>query len=110
MSTIYNKIDICPVCGQEMLINYDYDTIFFYHPAWVKQTIDPPCCHTVSYNDMKAMNKLRLHSLTKENCNCKRHPRKMKKVITTMNKKFINALDKTEGEKLSKGVYNNGQK
>lgn len=37
---------------------------------------------------------MKLHTLSREYCLCTRHPRKFKKRITIMNKKFIEAIDR----------------
>ena len=44
--------DNCPKCGQQMILNWDYDPMYFYHPVWMKQNIDPRCTNTVDYKDM----------------------------------------------------------
>ena len=36
---------------------------------------------------------MKLHTLDKEYCCCRRHPRKFKKRLTILNKKFIKAMD-----------------
>ena len=44
-------MDMCPECGQEMLIYADEnptEPMYLYHPVWVKQNIDPPCTNTVT--------------------------------------------------------------
>ena len=45
-------LNICPKCGQEMLLNWDADPMYFYHPVWGEQRVDPRCTNTVDYNDM----------------------------------------------------------
>lgn len=39
---------------------------------------------------------MKIHTLNREYCKCTRHPRKFKKRITIMNKKFIKAMDRIE--------------
>ena len=49
---------------------------------------------------------MKLHTLNREYCFCKRHPRKFKKRITIMNKKFIKAMDELTQETEVLGLYN----
>jgi hypothetical protein len=37
---------------------------------------------------------MKIHTLDREYCNCKRHPRKFKKRLSIMNRKFIEAIDR----------------
>jgi hypothetical protein len=45
-------LNICPKCGQDMHLNWDEEPMFFYHPAWIKQNIDPPCSYVIDQNDI----------------------------------------------------------
>lgn len=56
-----------------------------------------------SWHDLKAQ--IKIHTSTKEYCKCKKHPRKFKKKLSELDRKFCETMDKLTRETEELGLY-----